>query len=170
MFRVAPLVLATAAAQQSQWYGLAPDSNVPGIINIFAMTPFGQITAPVATVATRDNEYPKPSTLHVSWGDSPVAFFATGVGAPYTQDALYAINVTTGAVIFKHELPANIYIDNLNYDYLTGRLFSVAFQVRDRGAPRARVLARARIFTRAPVPRPPIDPAGDAHRRRRPHR
>ena len=136
MFRVVASLaaLATAAAQpgQSQWYGLAPDSNVPGIINIFKMTPTGQITAPVATVVTRDNEYPKPSTLHVSW-NAPIAYFATGVGAPYTQDAIYAVNITSGQVIFRHELPANIYIDNLSFDYINERLFSVAFRVTPQG-------------------------------------
>jgi hypothetical protein len=134
-------LLATAALAQgtSQWYGLSPDDTVPGVVNIFKMTPTGQVTAPVATVVTKDNEYPKVSTLHVSY-TRPIAYFATGVGANYIQDALYAINTTTGAVIFRHELPAGLYIDNLAYDYIQERLFSISFNPAAPGGVDARIV------------------------------
>ena len=127
------LLAATVLAQgASQWYGLAPDDTIPGVVNIFKMTTTGEVTAPVASVVTQDNEYPKVSTLHVSY-TRPIAYFATGVGANYIQDALYAINTTNGAVIFRHEIPAGLYIDNLAYDYIEERLFSIAFNPNGPG-------------------------------------
>lgn len=90
------------------------------------MTTTGAIIRGVATINTRDDEYPKPDTLHCSWG-TPMCWFATGVAAPYTQDAIIGVNRETGLQVFRHELPAGIYIDNLQFDYLQDRLFSVAF-------------------------------------------
>ena len=73
------------------------------------MLPTGQVTGAVASVVTSDREYPKTSTLHVSWA-APVAYFATGVGANFIEDAIYAVNLTTGAVIWKHTLPAGAWM------------------------------------------------------------
>ena len=56
----------------------------------------------------------------------------TGVQADLVQDAVYAVNRFTGAVVFKHSLPAGIYSDNLVHDYLTNTLFYVAFDPRTR--------------------------------------
>lgn len=67
--------------------GISPDDTVPGVVNLFEMTPTGQITRGVAAITTGDKEYPKVSTLHCSW-HSPLCFFATGVGAEFTQDAV----------------------------------------------------------------------------------
>jgi hypothetical protein len=86
-----------------------------------------------ATVTTSDREYPKSSTLHCSWA-SQNCFFATGVETNQVQDALYGVNRITGATLFKHELPAGIYIDNMNFDYLTDTLYSVAFDANTRQA------------------------------------
>lgn len=75
----------------------------------------------------------------MSW-NNPVAYFATGVGAPYIEDAIYAINVTDGSTIWKHTLPAGLYIDNLVFDYLTERLFSIAFNPNAPGGVDARIV------------------------------
>ncbi len=34
----------------------------------------------------------------------------------------------TGKIVFRHELPENIFIDNLQYDWIQERLFSIAFR------------------------------------------
>jgi len=81
----------------------------------------------VASIPTRDDEYPKIGTLHCSW-TQPVCWFATGVGGPYVQDAIIGVSTANGATLFRHELPAGIYIDNLAYDYLTEKLYSIAFR------------------------------------------
>jgi hypothetical protein len=82
--------------------------------------------------------YPPPpislpqGTLHCSW-NQPICWFATGVGGNYVQDAILAVNTATGQTLYRHELPAGIYIDNLAYDYVTETLYSIAF--RPDGAP-----------------------------------
>ena len=38
------------------------------------------------------------------------------------------MNRVTGATVFRHELPANIFIDNLMYDWAQERIFSIAFR------------------------------------------
>ena len=43
------------------------------------------------------------------------------------------MNRVTGATVFRHELPANIYVDNLQFDYLQDRLFSIAFRPNGPG-------------------------------------
>lgn len=109
------------------WYGISPDDTVPGVVNLFEMLPNGQITRGVAALPTRDDEYPKPSTLHCSWHND-LCYFATGVGGPYIQDAIIAVDRVTGVIAFRHELPEGLYIDNLMYDYISERLFSIAFR------------------------------------------
>ena len=91
------------------------------------MSVTGQVIRGVASLPTRDREYPKTSTLHCSWG-TDICFFATGVGAPYAQDAVIAVDRVTGQQVWRHELPEGIYIDNLQYDYINERLFSIAFR------------------------------------------
>ncbi len=72
-------------------------------------------------------EYPKIGTLHCSW-TQPVCWFATGIGANYAQDAIIAVSTATGQTLWRHELPAGIFIDNLAYDYITETLYSIAFR------------------------------------------
>ena len=98
------------------------------------MTATGTVVRGVATINTRDGEYPKTDTLHCSWG-TPMCYFATGVGGPYVQDAVIGVNRDTGLQVFRHELPAGIYIDNLQFDYYEDRLFSVAFTPGNGGTP-----------------------------------
>lgn len=74
-----------------------------------------------------------------------LCFFATGVGARYIQDYVYAVNRTTKAVQWKHTLPNGIYIDNLAYDYTSERLFSVAFNPNAPGGVDARVVEYASL-------------------------
>jgi len=50
------------------------------------------------------------------------------VGGPYLQDAIIGVDRVKGTIVFRHELPANLYIDNLAYDYIQERLFSIAFR------------------------------------------
>jgi len=147
LFKAAAAALIASVAAQgppgpapaSQWYGLSPDDTVPGLVNIFKMLPTGQPTDAVASIVTSDREYPKTSTLHVSW-NQPVAYFATGVGANYIEDAVYAVNLTSGQTIWKHTLPAGLYIDNLAFDYTEERLFSIAFDPNAAGGPAARIV------------------------------
>jgi len=112
---------------------MAPDDTIPGLINLFTMTPTGAPLNAVAAVTTSDQEYPKSGTLHCSWA-APICYFLTGVARPYTQDAIYGVNRTTGATIFKHEVPAGIYLDNLAYDWGTDSLYSIAFDPQTRSA------------------------------------
>ena len=78
---------------------------------------------------------------------------ATGIASQYTQDYVYGVNRTSGKVVFKHTLPPNsklnlmvrslgrlglslhslnphtsVYIDNLEFDWIEDRLFSIAFR------------------------------------------
>jgi len=130
------LALATAVAAQgpdrATYYGISPDDTVPGLVNLVRITPTGQVLGSVAAIPTRDDEYPKIGTLHCSW-NQPICWFATGVGGNYVQDAILAVNTATGQTLYRHELPAGIYIDNLAYDYVTETLYSIAF--RPDGAP-----------------------------------
>jgi hypothetical protein len=105
---------------------VAPDANIPGQINLFAMTANGQPTKAAAAIATSDYEYPKVDTLHCSWG-TPMCYFATGIGGNGIQDYIYGVNRATGATVFKHTLPAGLYIDNLAFDYINEELWAVAF-------------------------------------------
>jgi len=130
MFKLsATLALSAVVAQPppaAQWYGIAPDTNIPGLVNLFQMTPNGVPTKAVASVATSDYEYPKIATLHCSWA-TPSCYFQTGVGGPYTQDYVYSVSRTTGQTLFKHQIPAGIFVDNMAYDYIHEELWSVAF-------------------------------------------
>lgn len=91
------------------------------------MNPFnGAPTQAVAAIATADDEYPKSGTLHCLWG-SAACYFLTGVGRPYTQDYIYGVNRTSGALMFKHTVPTGIYLDNLVLDYNADVVYSVAF-------------------------------------------
>lgn len=132
MLRV-PLLLASAAVASAQgpagatYYGISPDDTIPGLVNLFRMSVTGQPLGAVASIPTRDDEYPKIGTLHCSW-TQPVCWFATGIGANYVQDAIIAVSTATGQTLWRHELPAGIYIDNLAYDYITETLFSIAFR------------------------------------------
>lgn len=51
----------------------------------------------------------------------------SGIAGNGVQDYLYGVNRVTGATVFKHTLPAGIYVDNLAYDYQHEELWSVAF-------------------------------------------
>lgn len=123
----AALTAVVAQPPAGVWYGIAPDDTVPGVINLFEMSPLGEIIRGIAALPTQDREYVKTSTLHCSWG-TDLCYFATGIEAPYTQDAIIAVDRTTGQIVFRHELPADIYIDNLQFDYIQERLFSIGFR------------------------------------------
>jgi len=115
------------AASAAQWYGVAPDDTIPGLINIFQMTATGTITNSTASVRTADNEYVKSGTFHCSWTNEGDCYFSTGVGAEKVQDAVYAVNRLSGSVSWKHTMPAGIYSDNLVHDYVRGALYYFAF-------------------------------------------
>lgn len=115
------------------WYGIAPDDTIQGQINIFTMTPTGTPLNGVGAVLTSDQEYVKEGTFSCLWG-SDACYFLTGVARPYTQDAIYGLNRTTGQLIFKHEVPAGIYLDNLVLDWNTDTLYSIAFNPQDGSA------------------------------------
>lgn len=129
----AALASASPPSPPSPPAGIAPDDTVGGLINLFSLAPNGQPIADMVSVPTNDREYPKTSTLRCSWG-SGMCYFATGVGAPYTQDAVYGVDRTAGKVVFKHELPQGIYIDNLLHNWQTDELYSVAFDPQRRTA------------------------------------
>ena len=97
--------------------------------------------ASAGSVGTSDQEYPKPSTLHCSWSNSNLCYFLTGVGAPYIQDALYAINRVTGATEFKHTIPAGLYVDNMAFDYIHEELWSIAFNPNAPGGATAALVS-----------------------------
>lgn len=97
------------------------------------MAPTGAPLNAVAAIPTSDQEYPKSGTLHCLW-TSPICYFLTGVARPYTQDAIYGVNRTTGTQIFKHEVPAGIYLDNLVLDWASDNLYSIAFDPQTRSA------------------------------------
>lgn len=97
--------------------GISPDDTVPGLINIFQMNPDGTITNGTAAIRTTDREYVKDGTFHCDWATGGNCFFMTGVDANLVQDAVYGVNRFTGAVTFKHSLPAGIYSDNLVHDW-----------------------------------------------------
>jgi len=143
MFKLSAAALIAGVAAQgpaSQWYGIAPDTNIPGLVNLFQMTPNGVPTKAVASVTTSDYEYPKIATLHCSYA-TPSCFFQTGVGGPYTQDYVYAVSRTTGQTIFKHQIPAGIYVDNMAYDYIHEELWSVAFNPNAPGGATAALVS-----------------------------
>jgi len=97
------------------------------------MTPTGQPIKEAAAVVTSDQEYPKSGTLHCAW-NSTLCYFMTGVQGRYIQDAVYAVDRITGATVWKHTLPAGLYIDNLVFDYEADILYSVAFNPVGRTA------------------------------------
>jgi hypothetical protein len=99
--------ISAVSAQGAVWYGISPDDSVPGQVNLFEMTPQGQIIRGVATIVTRDDEYPKTGTLHCSW-TTDMCWFATGVAGPYIQDAIIGVNRRTGTQVFRHEIPTGI--------------------------------------------------------------
>jgi len=130
MQRAASLVLASVAVASAQtWYGIAPDATLPGLINLFTLdAQSGRPIQVVANVRTTDNEYPKTSTLRCSYL-TPVCWFATGVAAPVVSDAIYAVNRTSGATLWKHSLADHSkFIDNLIHDSATDALFTIATQ------------------------------------------
>lgn len=43
------------------------------------------------------------------------------------QDYIYGVNRATGVTVFKHELPAGLYIDNLSFDWVNEELWAIAF-------------------------------------------
>ena len=53
---------------------------------------------------------------------------------------MYAVNRTSKAVQWKHTLPAGIYIDNLQFDYTSDQLFSIAFNPQGPNGVDARVV------------------------------
>ena len=57
---------------------------------------------------------------------SPACYFVTGVGGPFIEDSLYAIDRDTGATLFKHTLPPGVYLDNVVLDWVADELYSVA--------------------------------------------
>ena len=114
--------------------GISPDDTIPGLINIFQMTPFGQVTKGTASIRTSDREYVKSATFHCDWAVGSSCFFMTGIESDLVQDAVYAVNRVSGATVWKHSLPAGLYSDNLVFDYVRGSLFYVAFDPRTRAA------------------------------------
>lgn len=133
MLRKSLLAVAASAASAATWYGIAPDTTIAGQINVFKMAPNGQPLNGVGSIVTQDNEYPKIGTLHCSW-NTTMCFFATGVGAQYTQDAILGFDRATGKTAFRHELPAGIFIDNLALDWVTDTLYAVSFDPARRAA------------------------------------
>jgi len=125
--RVSVIASALSVAAAAQWYGVAPDDTIPGLINIFQMTAQGRITNGTASIRTSDREYVKSGTFHCDWANGGLCFFMTGVGQDFTQDAVYGVNRFSGAVAWKHSLPAGLYSDNLVHDYVKGDLYYVAF-------------------------------------------
>jgi hypothetical protein len=123
-FSVLASVIASASA--AQWYGVAPDDTVPGLINLFQMTPEGVITNGTASIRTPDEEYVKSGTLHCSWNTS-LCFFMTGTTRDYTQDNVYAVDRFSGETAWKHVLPAGIFSDSLVFDWTKDDLYYVAF-------------------------------------------
>lgn len=75
-------------------------------------------------------------TLHCSW-TTPLCYFATGIGGNGIQDYIYGVNRATGATVFKHTLPAGLYIDNLAFDYVNEELWAIAFDPNAPGGPAA---------------------------------
>jgi len=130
-FAFAAAGLAVAAAQQ--WYGISPDANIPGVITLFAMTPNGVPTRNAGVIQTTDFEYPKADTLRCSY-TTPLCYFVTGIGAQAVQDYIYGVNRLTGETVFKHTLPAGLYIDNLAFDYTKEQLWAIAFDPAARAA------------------------------------
>jgi len=129
------LVAATVAcAAAAQWYGMAPDNNIPGQVNIFKMDAQGRQIAGAAVVVTADDEYPKSGTLRCHWDNTGVCYFLTGVAGNEIQDTLYAVNRTSGQLVFKHVVPAGIYLDNLVLDWETNELYGVVFDPARRDA------------------------------------
>jgi hypothetical protein len=109
--------------------GIAPDDSVAGLVNLFTMTANGQPIKDAAAIVTSDLEYPKSGTLHCSW-NSTLCYFVTGVQGRGVQDAIYGVDRISGTTVFKHEMPAGIYTDNLMYDYTTDALYYFAFNIQ----------------------------------------
>lgn len=113
---------------------MGPDNAIPGQVNLFEISDTGAPGYGVASIQTGDNEYPKSGTLHCLW-NTPVCYFLTGVARPYTQDYVYAVNRTSGALLYKHTVPNGIYLDNLALDWVTETLYSVAYAPAGQGQP-----------------------------------
>ena len=97
-------------------------------------------TKAAASISTGDYEYPKVDTLHCSYA-TPLCYFATGIGGNGIQDFIYGVNRATGETVFKHTLPAGLYIDNLAFDYIAEQLWAIAFDPQAPGGPTAALVS-----------------------------